>query len=77
VGYGGSGGIRAVENLRLVMGEIKVADVRAQVALSLAADFENFTTFKPHERHAKTLHSMADELIAWGQALKTLRQPRP
>jgi NAD(P)H-dependent FMN reductase len=73
VGYGGAGGIRAVENLRLVMGEIKVADVRAQVALSLYADFENFTTFKPHEQHDKAVHSMADEVIAWGTALKTLR----
>src|SRR5689334_6527146 len=36
VGYGGVGGARAVEQLRLVMGEISVADVRAQVALSLA-----------------------------------------
>src|SRR6201982_151776 len=35
VGYGGAGGVRAVENLRLVMGEIKIADVRAQVALSM------------------------------------------
>jgi NAD(P)H-dependent FMN reductase len=33
VGYGGAGGVRAVENLRLVMGEIKIADARAQVAL--------------------------------------------
>ena len=30
-----------------MMGELKVADVRAQVALSLFTDFENFTTFKP------------------------------
>jgi hypothetical protein len=33
----------AVESLRLVMGELQVADVRAQVALSLFTDFENFT----------------------------------
>src|SRR5882724_5840771 len=38
VGYGGLGGGRAVEQLRLVMGEIKVADVRAQVALSMYDD---------------------------------------
>jgi NAD(P)H-dependent FMN reductase len=49
VGYGGAGGVRAVENLRLVMGEIKIADARAQVALSMRTDFDNFTTFKPHE----------------------------
>jgi NAD(P)H-dependent FMN reductase len=76
VSYGGSGGIRAAEHLRLVMGEMKVADVRAQVGLSLASDFENYTVFKPHERHEKTLHIMADEVIAWGQALKTMRQSR-
>ena len=73
VGYGGAGGVRAVESLRLVMGEIKIADVRAQVALSMFTDFENFTTFKPHEKHDKAVHSMADEVIAWGNALKALR----
>ena len=73
VGYGGAGGVRAVANLRLVMGEIKIADVRAQVALSMFTDFENFTTFKPHEHHDKAVHLMADEVIAWGGALKALR----
>ena len=76
VGYGGSGGIRAVESLRLVMGELKVADVRAQVALSLHTDFENYTTFKPHEKHAKkAVHAMADEVIAWGGALRGVSGP--
>jgi NAD(P)H-dependent FMN reductase len=74
VGYGGAGGVRAVENLRLVMGEIKVADVRAQVILSLLTDFENYTVFKPHEKHDKAVHAMADEVIAWGEALKALRE---
>jgi NAD(P)H-dependent FMN reductase len=74
VGYGGAGGVRAVENLRLVMGEIKIADVRSQVALSMWTDFENFTTFKPHEQHDKAVHAMADEVIAWGGALKGLRE---
>jgi hypothetical protein len=55
------------------MGEIKIADVRAQVALSMWTDFENFTTFKPHEQHDKAVHLMADEVIAWGRALKPLR----
>ena len=74
IGYGSAGGARAVESLRLVMGEIKVADVRAQVMLSLRTDFENFTTFKPHELHDKAVHAMADEVIAWGGALKSLRE---
>src|SRR5712672_4541561 len=39
VGYGGAYGIRAVESLRLVMGELQVAAVKAQVGLSLFIDF--------------------------------------
>jgi NAD(P)H-dependent FMN reductase len=31
VSYGSTGGTRAVEHLRLIMGELQVADVRAQV----------------------------------------------
>jgi len=74
VSYGAAGGVRAVENLRLVMGELKVATVRAQVTLSLFTDFENFTTFKPHDRHDKAVDALADDVIAWGIALKTLRE---
>jgi len=77
VGYGGAGGVRAVENLRLVMGEIEIADVRAQVALSMFTDFENFTTFKPHEQHDKAVHAMADQVIEWAGALKELRATHP
>src|SRR3982751_917191 len=47
VSYGSANGVRAVESLRLVMGEIMVADIRNQVQLSLFTDFENFSTFKP------------------------------
>jgi NAD(P)H-dependent FMN reductase len=74
VGYGGAGGTRAVEQLRLVMGELQVADVRAQVRLSLLTDFENFTTFKPAPQHEGYVNTMLDQVIAWGGALKTLRQ---
>ena len=48
VSYGGTGGARAVEQLRLVMGELMVADVRSQVMLSMFTDFENFSVFKPN-----------------------------
>jgi NAD(P)H-dependent FMN reductase len=73
VGYGSAGGTRAVEQLRLVMGELQVADVRAQVMLSLYTDFENFSVFKPADRHEQSVNSMLDQVIAWGGALKTLR----
>ena len=74
VGYGSAGGTRAVENLRLIMGELQVADVRAQVALSLSTDFENYTTFKPAARHEATVNTLLDQVIAWGGALKPLRK---
>jgi len=73
VSYGSAGGVRAVEQLRLVMGELQVADVRAQVMLSLYTDFENFAAFKPAGYHEKSLHALLDQLVAWGGALKTLR----
>jgi NAD(P)H-dependent FMN reductase len=74
VGYGGALGTRAVENLRLVMGELHVADVRAQVGLSLFADFENFSVFKPAPEQETSVNAMLDQVISWGGALKTLRQ---
>lgn len=73
VGYGSVGGARAVEHLRLVMAELQVATVRAQVLLSLYTDFEQFTTFKPAANHEATLNTVFDQVIAWGGAMKTLR----
>jgi NAD(P)H-dependent FMN reductase len=73
VSYGSAGGVRAVEQLRLVMAELKVATVRSQVQLSLFTDFENFTKFKPSSFHEKIVDTLLDEVIAWGGALKTLR----
>ena len=77
VGYGSAGGVRAVESLRLVMAELQIADVRAQVSLSLFTDFENYSVFKPDPRHEKSLATVFDQVIAWGGAMKTLRQTKP
>jgi NAD(P)H-dependent FMN reductase len=74
VSYGGyANGSRAVEQLRLVMGELHVADVRAQVLLSLITDFENFSIFKPAAGREASVNTMLDEVLAWGTALKTFR----
>ncbi len=74
VSYGSAVGSRAIEQLRLVMGELHVADVRPQVLLYNATDFENFTVFVPKEIHEKLLNAMLDKLVAWGGAMKTLRK---
>jgi len=74
VSYGGANGARAVEQLRLVLAEVQMATVRLQVLLSMFTDFENFSVFKPDSRKEKSVNDMLDQLVAWSDALKTLRK---
>jgi hypothetical protein len=55
---------------------LMVATVRAQVALSLFTDFEGFRPFKPGPQRESEVHTMLDQVIAWGRALKTVREPQ-
>jgi NAD(P)H-dependent FMN reductase len=73
VSYGSTGGARAAEHLRGILGEVKVADVRTHPTLSLFTDFENGSVFKPADLHQTNMTAMLDEVIAWSGALKTLR----
>ncbi len=73
VGYGTAGGTRAVEHLRLVMGELQVADVRSQVSLSLMDDFVEWSRFSPRPHQGPTVEAMLDQVVAWSAALKPLR----
>jgi len=73
VSYGSNGGTRAVEHLRLVMAELQVATVRAQVALGLYTDFTNFRDFTPGPQQEGAVTAMLDQVVAWSSALKPLR----
>lgn len=73
VGYGADGGTRAVEQLRLVLGELQVADVRNQVSLSLFADFADMAEPAPRPHQEQALRGMLDQLVAWSRALRPLR----
>jgi len=73
VGYGSVGAVRAVEQLRLIAAELQVATVRAQVALNLATDFENYSVFKPADYHQASLQAMFDQLVSWTKALEHVR----
>lgn len=73
VGYGSAGGVRAVEGLRLIMGELQVADVRGQVALSLMTDFKNYSEFTPADYHVEVLHGMLEQVVTWSEALAPVR----
>jgi NAD(P)H-dependent FMN reductase len=77
VSYGAVGGARAAEHLRLVAGELQMADVRQQVALSLLTEFENFSVFRPGDYNRAALDTLLDQVIAWSNALAPLRQPAP
>jgi NAD(P)H-dependent FMN reductase len=74
VSYGSANGVRAVEHLRGIMGEIQVADVRAHVGLSLYEDFEAFTTFKPRDIHVPLVGTLLDQVVGWGEAMKAYRE---
>lgn len=74
VSYGVVGGARAAEHLRLIAGELQMADVRTNVALSLFTDFRNFTDLAPAEHQAQALDTLLDQVLAWSRALAPLRQ---
>ncbi len=72
VSYGGDGGIRAVEALRVVVATLQMADVGKSVSLSLRQDFEG-AIFKPQTFQEKSLSGMLDQLPSWGRAMQATR----
>ena len=77
VSYGAAGGARAVEHLRLIAGELQMADVRQQVTLSLITEFENFSVFKPGDYNLDALTILLEQVVAWSAALAPLRTTAP
>lgn len=78
VSYGLHGGVRAVEHLRSVVSEVKLASVRTSVVLSLFHDFTLTDMiepgdFTPGAHQDQTLERLLDELVSWGGALRTVR----
>jgi len=74
VSYGGVGGARAAEHLRLVAAELQMADVRQQVALSMITEFRELQRLQT--RRLQTFDSLTvllDQVIAWSGALAALR----
>ena len=45
-------------------GRLQVADVRAQVAVSLITDFVNFSQFVPNAYHVPEVETMLDQVAA-------------
>ncbi|HEV2165903.1 MAG TPA: NADPH-dependent FMN reductase, partial [Thermoplasmata archaeon] len=77
VGYGSSGGVRAVEHLRGIAAELQIATVRAQVVLSLATDFENYSKFAPDPQKVASVDRMLSQVVSWSRALESVRGNPP
>ena len=75
VSYGGGdpGGARAAEQLRLILGELQIADVSEQVALSFRTDFEDSSSFTPGSWQPRALSKMLDQVESWSRALEPVR----
>ena len=76
VSYGVHGGVRAAEHLRLVLGEVQIADVRQQVSFSLVTDFENYKDFAPKGGQEAQLTTQLDQLVSWAGALQGVREQK-
>ncbi|MBK1786386.1 NADPH-dependent FMN reductase [Prauserella cavernicola] len=79
VSYGGiSGGLRAVEQLRLVFNELHATSVRTSIAFpNFDERFGEDGTPVDAARYEKSAHAMLDELVWWGHALRAGRERTP
>lgn len=77
VGYGGVGGARAVEQLRLINVELQMAPTRSGVHIA-GADFmglwQQGKSFEEMPHLAQSAGVMLDELSWWAKALKVARE---
>lgn len=72
IGYGVAGAVRAIEHLRQILGELRVADVRTAVMLSLSNDFAG-DALTPRVHQAEQVRRLVDEVATWSRALQSLR----
>lgn len=74
VGYGaGSGGIRAVEHLRLVFAEVSAATIRSSVLLSAPWEHMTGAGFAADAGSDRAAATMLTELLWWAGALRAAR----
>ncbi|MEJ2889808.1 NADPH-dependent FMN reductase [Actinomycetospora aeridis] len=73
VGFGGAGGARAVEQLRLNSIELRMAPVAASVGLVSATDFASHTEIAPTAGRDAQVHTLLDQVETWARALASVR----
>ena len=73
VNYGADKGVCAAEHLRHILANYKLAVVRDQASFSIFTDVAD-GTFAPTEVSTAPFASMVDDIVAWGEALKSVRE---
>lgn len=63
IGYGASGGVRAVEHWRTVLANFNMRDIRTSLELNLFADWTE-GAFTPQERRSDELEGLLNDLEA-------------
>src|SRR5690606_9196393 len=79
VAYGGVGGARAVEQLRLVLAELQVASLKHAVHIGMTemlGMLKEGKTFADYPHLDAAAAPMLDELVWWTSALKQRRQAK-
>ncbi|WP_295809297.1 NAD(P)H-dependent oxidoreductase [uncultured Nitratireductor sp.] len=76
VSYGGiAGGLRAVEQLRLVFAELHAVGLRDGVSFANAwTQVDETGRFQPPVESANALQAMSGELVLWARALQPVRR---
>jgi NAD(P)H-dependent FMN reductase len=78
VGHGGAGGARAIEQLRGVVIELQMAPLKHEVNIGVEPYLgvvQEGKTLDDFPRLVQARTAMFDDLVWWGRALKTARQP--
>jgi NAD(P)H-dependent FMN reductase len=77
VGYGGVGGARAVEHLRMTAVELRMAPIKHAVHIGMepfVGILVHGKTLDDYEHLIKARTAMFDELVWWGRALRSARE---
>ncbi|GAB3789923.1 NAD(P)H-dependent oxidoreductase [Spirosoma horti] len=74
--YGGwAAGSRAAESLRMILPELQIASVRAQVCVSTHATFGT-GVFVPNAPLTASVELMLTQLLAWAKGMRSVREAK-
>jgi NAD(P)H-dependent FMN reductase len=75
ISYGGVGGARGIEQLRLVLIELRMAPLRDALHIQQIKDKFKNDRFVGDANDGKQLAKVFDELVWWASALRNAREP--